>query len=112
MYLEVRNTRVHIPDTTSKMWICGTAFSATMKTVGLVGCCVVVVLWCVVCELPTSSLASQARVYCGYRPGPTREMLPPRQGGGDIRAPALACVLAVACCIAYVVASVAGGFVV
>ena len=66
-----------------------------VKTVGLVVCRVVVVLWCILCELPTASLSSQARVYCGYRPGPTRVMPPPRQGGGDIRAPALACVLAV-----------------
>ena len=79
-----------------------------VKTVGLAGCRVVVVLGRVVCELPTASLASQARVYCGYRRGPTRVMPP----GGGITAPALACVLAVACCTAHVVASVAGGFVV
>ena len=83
-----------------------------VKTVGLEGCRVVVVLWCVVCELPTASLASQARLCCGYRPGPTRVVPPPRQGGGDIRAPVLACVLAVACCTVLVVASVAGGFMV
>ena len=35
---------------------------------GVVGLilCVDGVLWCVICELPTASLASQAQVYCGY----------------------------------------------
>ena len=92
------------------MWIGVLETVRSAETVGLVGCRVVLVLLCVVYELPTASLASQARVYCGYRP--TRVMPPPRQGGGDIRAPALACVLAVACCTAHVVASLVGGFVV
>ena len=45
-------------------------------------------------EQPTASLAYQAQVYCGLRPGPTRVMLPSRQDDGNIRTPALACVVA------------------
>ena len=66
-----------------------------VKTVGLVGSRDMAVLWCVVCELPTASSPKGARVYCGYRSGPTGVMPPSRQDDGNIRAPALACVLAV-----------------
>ena len=44
-------------------------------------------LWCVACELPTTSMADQARVYCGNRPRPTRA--PSRQDDGNVRAPLL-----------------------
>ena len=42
---------------------CETFISRGMY-VGLI-CCVGGVLWCLVCQLPTDSVASQARVYCG-----------------------------------------------
>ena len=42
---------------------CGT--SASRETVGLVVSRVAVVLWSRCSELPTASLANQARVYCG-----------------------------------------------
>ena len=38
---------------------------------------------------PTASLAYQARVYCGCKPGPTRVLPMPRQYGIGRRAPAL-----------------------
>ena len=50
-------------------------------TFGLVSC-----LWF---ELPTASGPKSARVYCGYRPGPTRVTLPSRQDDENVRAPAL-----------------------
>ena len=40
-------------------------------------------------ELPTASGPKSARVYCGYRPEPTRVTRPSRQDDGDVRAPAL-----------------------
>ena len=87
VFLEVRNTRAHIGTRTRlqhvALWNGMLRYHAGLhrpvKTVGLVGCRVVVVLWCVACELPTASLTSQARVYCGYRPGPTR-VIPPQAG--------------------------------
>ena len=44
---------------------------------------------CLWFELPTASGPKSARVYCGYRLGPTRVPLPSRQDGGNVRAPAL-----------------------
>ena len=49
------------------------------------------VLWCVLCELPTASLTDQARVCCGYCPGPTRDTPPSRQDDGK-RQSASSCV--------------------
>ena len=63
---------------------CGTCSSALCST-----------LVCAVFRLvellgpPTASLAYQARVYCGCKPGPTRVLPMPRQYGIGRRAPAL-----------------------
>ena len=57
-------------------------------------CSVVIVL----CEQPTASLASKARVYCGFRPGPTCVTPPSRQDDGNVRAPARVCTLVVCVC--------------
>ena len=46
-------------------------------------------LMCLWFELPTASGPKSARMYCGYRPGPTRVTLPSRQDDGNVRAPAL-----------------------
>ena len=44
-------------------------------------------------ELPTASGPKSAGVYCGYRPGPTGVTPPSRQDDGNVRAPALACLV-------------------
>ena len=67
--------------------------------VGLVQC-----MWT---ELPTASGPKSARVYFGYRPVPTRCGPPPRQYGGGIRAPVLACVECV--CVEVVAVHVCSG---
>ena len=56
---------------------------------------------CLWFELPTASGPKSARVYCGYRPGPTRVALPSRQDDGNVRAPALSRAV---CVVAQVVA--------
>ena len=50
-----------------------------------------------VVELPTASGPKSARVYCGYRPGPTRVTLPSRQDDENVRAPALSRAVAWLC---------------
>ena len=96
-----------------KMWICGTACAATMRDFivprRMLGSQVVVSwLCCGAWSVSYPQLPWQARHGCIV--GIDRD--PPRQGGGSTRGPALACVLAVACCTAHVVASVDGGCVV
>ena len=73
--LEIRNTLVHI-ETRTRLQIvdralgdhtlrCQAGLHRPVKTVGLVGLSRHVCLWSHCSELPTASLASQARVYCG-----------------------------------------------
>ena len=56
--------------------LCSTLVCAVFRLVELLG-------------PPTASLAYQARVYCGCKPGPTRVLPMPRQYGIGRRAPAL-----------------------
>ena len=56
--------------------------------------------------LPTGSGPKSARVYCGYRLGPTRVTPPSWQDDGNVRAPALACLV----CVAVQVVAVARGW--
>ena len=56
--------------------LCSTLVCAAFRLVELLG-------------PPTASLAYQARVYCGCKPGPTRVLPMPRQYGIGRRAPAL-----------------------
>ena len=71
----------------------GGALRVDLATAGPATMREVLVLW--FCEQPTASPPEWARVYCGFRPGPTRVMPPSRQDDGDIRAPALACIVGV-----------------
>ena len=62
--------------------VCCASFLPSCGTLPSRGVC----LWF---EQPTASGPKSARVYCGYRPGPTRVTLPSRQDDENVRAPAL-----------------------